>query len=113
MAIAICLPISLYAPLWFIAMAVMVLIIVLCWSWCRERPWQCRWIPGDGHGGCWQYRDAMDSPWQDVSVKVTYLGPWLIALAMDGRHYWLWPDSAPPQVLRDLRRNLVAHPVYG
>lgn len=38
-----------------------------------------------------------------------YLGPFLICLDVGGKKIWLWPDSAPAQAQRELRRYLLLH----
>lgn len=45
-------------------------------------------------------------------LRCDYLGPWLIGLRLDGRRLWLWPDSAPAEARRRVRR-LFHHPGRG
>lgn len=94
-----------YAPLWLSAMAIAILAGVICCDWQRERPWALRWVPG-GDGG-WQRRLISGDEWHPVSVRCDYLGPWLIGLKVAGRRHWLWPDSAPGEQRRALRRVLL------
>ncbi|WP_386078699.1 hypothetical protein ACFIOZ_13795 [Vreelandella sp. F11] len=43
--------------------------------------------------------------WGDENqVHCDYLGPWLIGLYVGKQRVWLWPDSAPQQSLREVRR---------
>ncbi|MDN6179906.1 MAG: hypothetical protein L0I84_02730 [Halomonas subglaciescola] len=44
-----------------------------------------------------------------VPLRCDYLGPWLIGLRLGGRRLWLWPDSAPVEARRRVRR-LFHHP---
>ncbi|QNU65160.1 hypothetical protein HZS52_13860 [Vreelandella titanicae] len=37
-------------------------------------------------------------------VRCDYLGPWLIGLYVGKQRVWLWPDSAPQQSLREVRK---------
>ncbi|GGY07134.1 hypothetical protein GCM10007160_38290 [Litchfieldella qijiaojingensis] len=104
-ALLICLSMSFYAPPWLLVAAVSLLAFVL-WRH-RERPWQLRWVPQAGRTGRWQYRDAAIEPWRDTDLGVSYLGPWLIALTVGDRRCWLWPDSASPEALYDLRRIIL------
>ncbi|WP_235039765.1 hypothetical protein [Vreelandella profundi] len=40
----------------------------------------------------------------EYQVRCDYLGPWLIGLYVGKQRIWLWPDSAPPERLREVRR---------
>ncbi len=40
----------------------------------------------------------------EKQVRCDYLGPWLIGLYVGKQRVWLWPDSAPQQRLREVRR---------
>lgn len=44
-------------------------------------------------------------------LKCHYLGPFLIGLKVGGEHLWLWPDSAPANAQRELRRYLLLYPL--
>lgn len=48
-------------------------------------------------------------PEHRVALRCDYLGPWLMGLTLGGRRLWLWPDSAPAESRRRLRR-LFHHP---
>ncbi|GAB2716613.1 hypothetical protein [Halomonas garicola] len=37
-------------------------------------------------------------------LECDYLGPWLAGLRLGGKRLWLWPDSAPADARRRLRR---------
>lgn len=37
-------------------------------------------------------------------LECDYLGPWLAGLRLGGKRLWLWPDSAPADARRELRR---------
>lgn len=54
-----------------------------------------------------QWHALLAGRWQPVDLQVTRLGPWLVGLKIAGRHYWLWPDSAPKAALQKLRRTLL------
>ncbi|RCV89585.1 hypothetical protein DU506_12960 [Vreelandella rituensis] len=53
-----------------------------------------------------QWQTSQQRPGPDCSVQCDYLGPWLIGLRVAGRRIWLWPDSAPAEQRRVLRRWL-------
>lgn len=106
-ALAIWLVLARYAPAWLTVMAAVLLGAGLAWQWCQARPWQLRWVSQTGTAGRWQTRKEDVAPWCDATLEIEYLGPWLAAVIVNGRRYWLWPDSAPRHLLRDLRRALV------
>lgn len=37
-------------------------------------------------------------------VRCDYVGPWLIGLYVGSQRVWLWPDSASPEYLREVRK---------
>ncbi len=41
---------------------------------------------------------------EEYPVSCDYLGPWLIGLYVGKQRVWLWPDSAPKERLRDVRK---------
>nr|WP_298058188.1 hypothetical protein [uncultured Halomonas sp.] len=41
---------------------------------------------------------------EEHQVRCDYLGPWLIGLYVGKQRIWLWPDSAPAEHLREVRR---------
>lgn len=47
-----------------------------------------------------------------VPLQCDYLGPWLTGLRLNGRRFWLWPDSASVEARRCVRR-LFHHPGRG
>ncbi|MFD2189722.1 protein YgfX [Pistricoccus aurantiacus] len=80
---------------------------------CRKRKrYSLRWLASDKaigqqREGQWQWRCDESPTWRAVSVRVAYLGPWLIGLDVDRQRCWLWPDSATGETLRKLRRHLL------
>lgn len=54
--------------------------------------------------------ESMPATW--VPLRCDYLGPWLIGLRLGNRRLWLWPDSAPVEARRRVRR-LFHHPGRG
>ncbi|MBZ0329256.1 hypothetical protein KZO25_02860 [Halomonas sp. ANAO-440] len=79
-------------------------------AWRLEQGHACgelRIVP-EGKSGCrWNWWPEAGVERHDVALRCRYLGPWLIALEIDGRSLWLWPDSSSPEALRQLRRWLV------
>lgn len=51
-----------------------------------------------------QSADSRPSLGGEYQVRCDYLGPWLIGLYVGKQRIWLWPDSAPPERLREVRR---------
>lgn len=95
---------ALYAPPWLLAAAVLFLGLVLGLVERRlAARWQLRWVPDGAGGGEWQRRLAGEMAWTRASLRLDYLGPWLVGLRLDGRRHWLWPDSAEAESLRRLR----------
>lgn len=67
-----------------------------------------RWLLGDRQPGKGDLmRDEALS--EAHQVRCDYLGPWLIGLYVGKQRVWLWPDSAPAESLREVRR-LFHHP---
>lgn len=40
----------------------------------------------------------------EYQLRCDYLGPWLIGLYVGKQRLWLWPDSAPSESLREVRK---------
>ena len=62
-----------------------------------------RWLP------CEQRPAENGQPLNDLNnkeyqVRCDYLGPWLIGLYVGKQRVWLWPDSAPSEQLREVRK---------
>ncbi|NVF15683.1 hypothetical protein HUO07_16080 [Halomonas sp. QX-1] len=62
-----------------------------------------RWLP------CEQRPAENGQPLNDLKnkeypVRCDYLGPWLIGLYVGKQRVWLWPDSAPSEQLREVRK---------
>lgn len=51
--------------------------------------------------GALMLNDALIAEYQ---VRCDYLGPWLIGLYVGKQRVWLWPDSAPAESLREVRK---------
>lgn len=101
-----------YGATWLagLAMAWLVLMALLLTAWRRERGRVCgelRIVPQEKTGCRWDWRPRSGHERQDVTLRCRYLGPWLIALEIDGSRLWLWPDSSSRESLRQLRRWLV------
>ncbi|XKF16450.1 hypothetical protein LL947_04705 [Halomonas sp. BLK-85] len=69
----------------------------ILWIEPTDNALQGRWLQNNGE---------MSHP---HSLLCRYLGPYLICLGVGGRNIWLWPDSAPLQAQRELRRYLIAY----
>ncbi|WP_150123515.1 hypothetical protein [Halotalea alkalilenta] len=73
----------------------------LCWlGWYETRrvPPALRWST---LRSCWQ-----DEREREVDIVAFRLAPLVIGLKIDGRVFWLWPDSADGETLWRLRRRL-------
>ncbi|WP_164999670.1 hypothetical protein [Salinicola tamaricis] len=79
----------------------------LAWEWARQprlRYLRCR----DEHGRQqWEISDD-GRRWRGVHCRPLRLAPWVCGLALDGRHWWLWPDACNGAELRALRLCLIA-----
>ncbi|MCX2523599.1 hypothetical protein [Larsenimonas rhizosphaerae] len=58
----------------------------------------------------WRYLDGR-AGWQSAEVDVFYAGAWLLGISCNGRHYWVWPDSAERDALWRFRRCCRSLPV--
>ncbi|WNK19241.1 hypothetical protein P1P91_10235 [Halomonas piscis] len=61
---------------------------------------QGRFLPFPGSAGA--PSAALPAVW--APLECDYLGPWLAGLRLGGKRLWLWPDSAPAEGRRRLRR---------
>ncbi|MGJ8513633.1 hypothetical protein [Carnimonas bestiolae] len=57
---------------------------------------------------CWDERTQrwLDASGNEVVMKALRVGPAIIGVRCNGNTVWLWPDSAPPELLWQLRRSL-------
>ncbi|KFF48978.1 hypothetical protein GY26_10475 [Gammaproteobacteria bacterium MFB021] len=77
----------------------------LVWEWVRQprlRYLRCRAEHGRQQ---WEISDDGRS-WRGVKCRPLRVAPWVCGLALDGRHWWLWPDVCDHAELRALRRLL-------
>ncbi|CBV42749.1 protein YgfX [Halomonas elongata] len=97
-----------WAPAWLAAVGALVVIGVLVRvAQCAPRG-ELRFTPRDDAPPHWSWRDGRHDEWRDIDLRCDYLGPWLIGLRVGRRRLWLWPDSADPARLRELRRALLS-----
>lgn len=62
-----------------------------------------RWLSSDQRPADTAW--PMNTPLSDAYVvRCDYLGPWLIGLYVGKQRVWLWPDSAPSEHLREVRK---------
>lgn len=96
-----------YGAVWLMGLGIAWIMLV---AWHLEHGRICgelRIVPEDKAGCRWDWRPQSGDERCNVSLRCRYLGPWLIALEIDGRRLWLWPDSSSRESLRQLRRWLV------
>ncbi|QJQ94626.1 MULTISPECIES: hypothetical protein [Halomonadaceae] len=108
---AIVLLLLMVAPLWHAAGATLLLgAVMIRWRW-SQPTWQLRRLGGGVGASQWEWRETAsqgeEKTWQRAQLQVIYLGPWLIGLKLNGRLYWLWPDSGNGVALWELRRELL------
>ncbi|PMR77027.1 hypothetical protein [Billgrantia endophytica] len=96
-----------YGAAW-LALLAGVWVAAVMWLLKREAVGgELRMVP-ETAGGCrWYWRTEAEGEWQDVALRCRYLGPWLMALELNGRTFWLWPDSSHVESLRQLRCQLI------
>ncbi|WP_140162444.1 hypothetical protein [Billgrantia desiderata] len=95
-----------FGPSWLAVPAVGWLLPLAWWLWRGQVRGVLHMHPEAA--GNWRWTWQPEPAAEAVPVRLTcdYLGPWLIALELNGRRAWLWPDSAPGDALRQLRRAL-------
>lgn len=95
-----------FGPSWLRVPAVGWLVPLAWWLWRGQVRGVLHMHPEAA--GNWRWSWQPEPTVEAVPVRLTcdYLGPWLLALKLDGRRTWLWPDSAPGDALRQLRRAL-------
>ncbi|WP_111414135.1 hypothetical protein [Billgrantia lactosivorans] len=108
LALAVSASVLVHAPGWLTLPALAWLLPLGWWLWRDQPRGELRMLPQPDGGKQWLWRRAAGSEAAPVRLYCPYLGPWLIALDIDRRRRWLWPDSASPEALRELRR-LLAH----
>ncbi|KAA0014390.1 hypothetical protein F0A17_01680 [Billgrantia pellis] len=96
-----------YASTWLLGLGVVWLVTLNVWLRRRQLSGELRLVPQPDTGWRWLWRPDGESELQPVTLRCIYLGPWLMGLVVDGRSLWLWPDSAPSEALRQLRRALI------
>ncbi|MFM9271149.1 hypothetical protein ACJ7V3_12915 [Halomonas elongata] len=97
-----------WAPAWLAVVGALAVIGVLVHVAQRAPRGELRFTPRDDASPHWSWRDGRHDMWRDVDLRCDYLGPWLIGLRVGRRRLWLWPDSADPARLRELRRTLLS-----
>ncbi|QOR39244.1 hypothetical protein HNO52_12515 [Billgrantia diversa] len=95
-----------HAPGWLTLVALAWLLPLGWWLWRGQARGELQMLPKAGGGWHWLWRPAAAVEAAHVELRCAYLGPWLIALEIGHRRAWLWPDSASPAALRQLRRAL-------
>ncbi len=121
LALGVVLVLLRFASPWLVALGVMWLLWLGWHLYRNPRVGELVLLPGDGDTLAWRWREPGSSlepgpalehrgeqEWRDVTLRCRYLGAYLLALQFEGRTLWLWPDSAPPDALRRLRRYLLA-----
>jgi len=96
-----------------VALVVMLLVGGLSWRAYRRKPTgllcltstasviYAHWQPLGGQSQPVKREPTLSEQHQ---VRCDYLGPWLIGLYVGSQRVWLWPDSASPQQLREVRK---------
>lgn len=79
------------------------------WRWQQPLP-RTLWVVEHGGGiqSHWVY--ANGEVGRPRTLRCDYLGPRLLRLNVGGECLWLWPDSAPGDAQRQLRRLLLYIP---
>ncbi|MGR2737514.1 hypothetical protein ACUY1T_03580 [Billgrantia sp. Q4P2] len=94
------------APDWLTLPALAWLLPLGWWLWRGQARGELQMLPEAGGGWRWLWRPAAAAEAVPVKLRCAYLGPWLLALDIERRRTWLWPDSASSAALRELRRAL-------
>ncbi|WP_353981855.1 hypothetical protein [Salinicola endophyticus] len=79
----------------------------LVWEWNRQPRWRCLRCR-DEHGRQQWEISGDGRTWREVHCRPLRVAPWVCGLALDGRHWWLWPDACKSADRRALRLRLVA-----
>ncbi|MCC5881539.1 MAG: hypothetical protein JJU25_02735 [Halomonas sp.] len=96
-----------YGPGWLAWPALGWLLPLAWWLWQGQAQGKLHLHPLLEGGWRWSWQPVGAEEAVPVKLTCAYLGPWLVALELDGRRLWLWPDSAPRDALRQLRRALI------
>ncbi|MDT8895683.1 hypothetical protein RSO41_13580 [Halomonas sp. I1] len=97
-----------WAPAWLAVSSALIVTGVLA-RVLRGMPYgELCLMPRDGAPPAWGWRDSPHDGWREIDLRCDYLGPWLIGLRGDRKRFWLWPDSAEPARLREVRRVLLS-----
>ncbi|WP_136246901.1 hypothetical protein [Halomonas borealis] len=99
-----------HAPGWATLLAAGLLVAVVADAARRRPQGVLRCEPREGAAPLATWRGEVGMAWQDMPLRCDYLGPWLIGLRLAERRLWLWPDSADPEALRQLRKVLHSLP---
>lgn len=93
-----------------IALGVASAAVSLCvWRWERPAPRTLHVIEHAGRiQGQWYGDTERATPVR--ALRCDYLGPCLMGINVGGERLWLWPDSAPREAQRELRRLLLQSP---
>ncbi|MGQ4880177.1 hypothetical protein ACOJCM_16555 [Billgrantia sp. LNSP4103-1] len=92
-----------HAPGWLELLALAWLVPLGWWLWHDQERGELHGEPEPGGGWRWSWQPASATEAQPVELRCAYLGPWLVAIDIEGSRIWLWPDSAPRDMLRELR----------
>ncbi|MFG6668057.1 hypothetical protein ACGK9R_13250 [Halomonas sp. HNIBRBA4712] len=82
--------------------AALLLIARQCW----RQPTGTLVVQQKGEALFARWQHPMSDPGDELPVRCHYLGPWLLGLEIGSRRVWLWPDSLPDEMHRELRRRL-------
>ncbi|MGR4067879.1 hypothetical protein [Billgrantia sp. C5P2] len=107
LALAVTGSVLIHVPGWLAMPALAWLLPLGWWLWHGQARGELHMHPEAGGNWRWLWRPLATAEAVPVELRCAYLGPWLIALDIDRRRIWLWPDSASPAALRQLRRILV------
>lgn len=95
-----------FGPSWLALPALAWLAGLGVWLW-RAQPRGTLYRVPEAGGECWLWRPVAAQEPLPLELHCHYLGPWLLALRVNGGRLWLWPDSAPQEAMRQLRRGLL------
>ncbi|MCE8014762.1 hypothetical protein HOP62_01565 [Halomonas sp. MCCC 1A17488] len=106
LALAVTASVLSHAPGWLGLPALGWLLWLGGWLWRGQAHGELQMQPEAGGGWRWLWRPAAAAEAVPVRLRCAYRGPWLIALDIERRRTWLWPDSASCEARRQLRRAL-------